>query len=161
MRKAIFIDRDGVINDDTKEYYIHRIENFSLNPGVVSALKFLQGKGYLLIVVSNQGGISKGLYSKEDVDRLHQYMTEILEREGIIITDIFYCPHHDEVENCLCRKPKPLMLQKAMARYRIDPGQSFFIGDKQSDVEAGRNAGIRTILIKPNSNLEKVLERIN
>jgi len=161
MHKAVFIDRDGVINNDRDHYYIFRIEDFKLNRGVVTALKKLQERGYLLIVISNQGGISRGEYSMEDVERLHRHFMDVLKQEGINITDIFYCPHHHTVENCLCRKPKPLMLQKAMAKYRIDPGRSFFIGDKESDMEAGRNAGVHTILTEPNSNLENVIDLIS
>ena len=161
MNKAVFIDRDGVINSDRDHYYIFRIEDFKINPGVVTALKILQERGYLLIIISNQGGISRGQYTKEDVDRLHRYFLNEMQKEGIEINEIFYCPHHHTVENCLCRKPKPLMLQKAIAKYRIDPKLSFFIGDKESDLEAGRGAEVNTILIEANSDLDRVLTEIN
>lgn len=161
MNKAVFIDRDGVINSDTDLYYIFRIEDFKINPGVVTTLRILQERGYLLIIISNQGGISRGQYSKEDVDRLHRYFLNEMHKNGIEIKDILYCPHHHTVENCLCRKPKPLLLQKATAKYGIDSKNSFFIGDKQSDMEAGRAAGVNTILIKANSDLEQVLGKFN
>ena len=160
MKKAVFIDRDGVINSDKDHYYIFRIEDFKINPGVIPVLKELQEKGYLLIVITNQGGISRGQYGKQDVDLLHSHFLDLMHQEKIKITEIIYCPHHHTIENCLCRKPKPLMLQKAMAKYAIDPAHSYFIGDKESDLLAGQAAGINTILIEANSDLGQVLSRI-
>jgi len=161
MQKAVFLDRDGVINDDRDHYYISRIKDFKVNPGVGNALAELQKRGYLLIIISNQGGIARGQYTIEDVERLHRHLINLMQKEGIHITDIYYCPHHHTVENCLCRKPKALMLQKAMARYGISAEQSWFIGDKESDISAGRRAGVNTLLIEANSDLTKVLEKIS
>jgi D-glycero-D-manno-heptose 1,7-bisphosphate phosphatase len=160
VKKAVFIDRDGVINSDKDHYYIFKIEDFKINPGVISALKKLQDMDYLLIVITNQGGISRGQYTSEDVNMLHGYFLDEMHKNGIDILDIIYCPHHHTVENCLCRKPKPLMLQKAIAKYDIDRDSSFFIGDKESDLAAGRAARVNTILIEANSDLEQVLSKI-
>ena len=161
MQRAVFIDRDGVINDNQDHYYIYRVEDFQLNPGVLEALIALKARGFLLILISNQGGISRGLFSQEDVEELHDHLCKLLFREGLTLDEIYYCPHHHRMEQCLCRKPLPLMLQKAMAKFDIDPEQSYFIGDSEHDVEAGKAAGVKTILMESNSNLLTVLERIN
>lgn len=160
MNKAIFLDRDGTLNNNSDHYYIWRAEDFQLNPGVVEALTELRERGYMLIVITNQGGVSKGIYSVEDVETLHHHMRSLLEQEGVVIDEIYYCPHHSDNEACLCRKPQPLMIEKAMARYNIDPGQSYVIGDSERDMEAGKAAGLQTILIESNSDLRQVLEQV-
>jgi len=161
MNKAIFLDRDGTINNNCDHYYIWQKEELLLNPGVIDTLTKLKSRGYLLIVISNQGGISKGEFSAEDVDALHMHLRSMLEKEGVSLDEIYYCPHHSMVETCLCRKPQPLMIEKALARFGIDPASSWMIGDAERDVEAGKTAGLRTILIEPNSDLRKVLELID
>ncbi|MEA3477004.1 MAG: HAD family hydrolase [Bacteroidota bacterium] len=160
MKKAIFLDRDGTINNNCDHYYIWRKEELLLNPGVSEALAELQSRGYMLIVITNQGGISKGEFSAEDVDLLHDHLRSMLEAKGVHLDEIYYCPHHHMVESCLCRKPQPLMIEKALARFRIDPASSWMIGDTRRDVEAGEAAGLQTILINPNSDMRQVLERI-
>lgn len=161
MKKAIFLDRDGVINHPKKNYYVYKVEDLIINKGIYEALHFFQEKGYILIIISNQGGISKKKYTIEDVDKLHGYMEQQMLEKGIKISAIYYCPHHSINENCLCRKPKPLMLEKAMARFNIDRTKSWFIGDKMSDIEAGERAGVNTLKIRKNQNLMKFLHKIN
>ncbi|MFC2079841.1 D-glycero-alpha-D-manno-heptose-1,7-bisphosphate 7-phosphatase [Bacteroidota bacterium] len=161
MNKAIFLDRDGVINNPKKNYYVYKVQDFSINQGVTEALHYFQEKDYMLIVISNQGGISKGKYSMEDVENVHAFMEEELGLQGIHLSGIYYCPHHTKKENCLCRKPKSLLLEKAMAQFDIDPEQSWFIGDKKTDIEAGQNAGVNTIKIRKNQDLRKIIKKIN
>ena len=108
----------------------------------------------MLIVITNQGGISRGQYTREDVEALHHHLNKLLEKEGAAVDEFYYCPHHSDHEKCLCRKPLPLMIQKAMAQFGIDPKQSWMIGDSQRDMEAGRAAGLKTILVESNGNLE-------
>jgi D-glycero-D-manno-heptose 1,7-bisphosphate phosphatase len=158
--RAVFLDRDGVISDNSIHYYLTRVEEFRFNPGVIEALSELGKRGYLLIVITNQGGISLGMNSIESVEMIHQHMQKLLMDAGVEITEIYYCPHHSDNEACLCRKPLPLMIEKAMARFRVDPARSWLIGDSQRDLEAGKAAGVRTLLIEPNSNLLEVLEKI-
>jgi len=134
VKKAVFFDRDGVVNDDTGHYYIHRTEDLRINPGVTETMRALADRGYLLFIITNQGGIARGIYTLADTVHFHEELLNRLALEKITVTDIYFCPHHHTVEKCLCRKPEPLMLQKALARYRIDPGSSWFIGDKQSDI---------------------------
>lgn len=149
MNKAAFLDRDGVINFD--KGYVYRIEEFIFLPGVIEGLKTLQERGFLLIVITNQGGIAKGFYTKEDVEILHSWMKKELEKKDIHITEIYFCPHHDEYEKCLCRKPGSLMLENAISRFNIDKTKSFFIGDKETDVGAAIGAGVKPIKTEKNS----------
>lgn len=160
MKKAVFLDRDGVISDNSNHYYLTCVEDFRFNPGVIETLKALKQRGYLFIMVTNQGGISLGINTLEKVELIHAHMEALLGKEGIRLEETYYCPHHGDQEACLCRKPLPLMIQKALARFGVDPGRSYFIGDSERDVEAGKAAGVRTILIESNSDLKQVLETI-
>lgn len=152
MNKALFLDRDGVINRERGEY-TWRKEDFTINDGLVEFLKAAQQKGYLLIVISNQGGIQRGKYSLKDVEIVHQYLRTELKFQGIDLTDIYICPHHDKTERCFCRKPQPIMLEKAIARFNIDVNKSIFFGDSLRDIEAGNAVGVKSIQIQPNSSL--------
>ncbi|HEX3008569.1 MAG TPA: HAD family hydrolase [Bacteroidales bacterium] len=150
--KAVFLDRDGVINRERGEY-TWRKEDFTINEGVFEFLSYAQKKGYLLIIISNQGGIQRGKYSLKDVEIVHQYLKDELSKHGIHLSDIYICPHHDKTERCFCRKPQPIMLEKAIARFKIDVNQSFFFGDSKRDMEAGNSVGVKSILIEPNTSL--------
>lgn len=152
MNKAVFFDRDGVINRERGEY-TWRMEDFAINESVFEFMAFAQKKGYLLIVISNQGGIQRGVYTLNDVEILHQYLRIELKKYGIELTDIYICPHHDKTERCFCRKPQSIMLEKAIARFNIDTKKSFFFGDSARDIEAGTKAGVKSILLTPNSSL--------
>ena len=152
-RKAVFLDRDGTINVEV--HYLHEPEKFRFEVGVVDALRSLKEAGYLLIVVTNQGGIAKGLYKVEDVEATHSHMIYLLKEEGIELDDIFYCPHSpnglEETglrKECECRKPNPGMILKGIEKYHLDPAMSWMIGDKLSDIEAGNRAGVHTILVR-------------
>jgi D-glycero-D-manno-heptose 1,7-bisphosphate phosphatase len=160
-RKAIFLDRDGVINDNSAGHYIWKPEDLVINPGVPQALRAFREMGYLLIIISNQGGVARGEYSREDVEEFHRHLQEELGRSGATVDEMYYCPHHDEAEACLCRKPRALMIEKALARFGIDPSRSWFIGDSQRDMEAGKAAGLRTLLVPSNDNLISVMEKFN
>ena len=157
--KAIFLDRDGVINEDIHNY-TWEIENFRILPGVFEALNEFIRKGYLLIIITNQGGIAKGLYTKADVENLHTHLRKILSLEGIELTEIYYCPHHEINGKCLCRKPGSLLVEKAVARFDIDPALSYFIGDRERDIIAGEGAGIKGILVAVNSDLRSIVQQI-
>lgn len=160
MQKAVFIDRDGVINSDEGLYYVHRVEDFKLNPQIVSNIQLLKNEGFMVIVVTNQGGVARQKYTLEDVQELHRYMLTLFQEQDVIIDEIYFCPHHNEIENCLCRKPKPLMIEKAMARFDIDKAKSYLIGDNSRDVEAASNAGIYGIKVDANSNIADVCKFI-
>ncbi|TDB60797.1 D-glycero-alpha-D-manno-heptose-1,7-bisphosphate 7-phosphatase [Arundinibacter roseus] len=143
--KCVFLDRDGVLNAD-EQYYTYRLEDVILLDGVPEALRLLKEAGYLLIVITNQAGIAKGDYEAADVRAVHQLMQELC---GVTLDDLYFSPHHpDYSSQSLRRKPDSLMIEKAMAKHRIDPAQSWMIGDRMSDVEAGKKAGVRTVLIR-------------
>ena len=159
VNKAVFLDRDGVIIEE-QGHYNFLADHVNINDGMVESLQILQEKGYLLIVITNQGGIAKKLYNHKEVKEVHKTLREFFQTYGIKITDFYYCPHHDKVGKCLCRKPDSLMLEKAMAQYHIDPDQSYFIGDTERDVLAGDKAGLSSILIQPNADLGNYLDQI-
>ncbi|MGC9331400.1 MAG: D-glycero-alpha-D-manno-heptose-1,7-bisphosphate 7-phosphatase [Bacteroidales bacterium] len=157
--KAVFFDRDGVVNRE-KGKYVRNIEDFRLNPGVLKSIKLLKANAYKVIIVSNQGGISKGLYTKENLDCIHDLLIQQVRRIGADIDEIYICPHHSSIEKCLCRKPSGLMLEKAIARFDIDKSRAVFIGDADRDVEAANRTGIRGIKIDTNSNIFPVVKQI-
>lgn len=144
MEKAIFLDRDGTINVDYG--YVSKVENFFLLPNTIEGLKKFSEMGYMLIVISNQSGIGRDYYTLEDYHNVTNKMLSTLKQSGIKITDCFYCPHSPE-SNCDCRKPKPKMIQNAIEKWNVDPNLSWFIGDKKSDIDAGKALSIKTILI--------------
>jgi len=145
-RKAAFIDRDGVLNEERA--FVHRIDDFAFVPGAVEALRMLKAAGYLLVVVTNQSGIARGLYSEADYLALTAHMRERLAAAGVDLDAVEYCPHLPDAAvaayrlDCDCRKPKPGMLRRAIEALDIEPGESFLVGDRLSDIEAGRAAGI-------------------
>jgi len=145
-KKIIFLDRDGVINEEKN--YLHMIEDFIFIDGVFESLKLMQKLGYELIVVTNQSGIGRGLYSTEDFLTIDKWMKKEFERNNIKILSSVYCPHKPE-QNCNCRKPKPGMLEKCFEKYQISKENSWIIGDSERDIEAGIRAGIKkTILVR-------------
>lgn len=142
--KCVFLDRDGVLNEDRPDY-VYRIEDMIIPNGVVEALIELKAAGFLLIVITNQAGIAKGLYSRQDVRNFHQHFQDLCHG---LLDDLYFSPHHPDVNSrSLTRKPDSLMLEKAMAKHNIDPQYSWMIGDKIGDVQAGQKAGVRTIQI--------------
>jgi D,D-heptose 1,7-bisphosphate phosphatase len=145
-RKAIFLDRDGVINKDVG--YLSNPDEFELLEGSLEALKILNEKGYLLIVITNQAGIARGYYSKEVLENIHEKMKDLLKRENIVLDNIYYCPHHpDFTGSCNCRKPNPGMILKAQEEFNIDLEQSFIVGDTLNDVQTGINAKCKSVLV--------------
>lgn len=151
--KAIFFDRDGVLINNSVHYYIWEHSQLSLVEGVFENMKAFIQKGFQLFIVSNQGGISKGIYTKNDCIKLHDGLMETFRNNEIEIKEIVFCPHHPEIEKCMCRKPSSLMINKLIDKYRISKADSYFIGDSESDIEATEKAGIQGIKISPNQNM--------
>ena len=143
LSSCIFLDRDGVINRD-RVNYAYRLEDFVLLPRVPEALQRLKEAGYLLVVVTNQSGIAKGIYTREQMQACHQYMNEAT---GHIIDMIYYAPYHPSVSESLTRKPDSLMLEKAIAKFNIDTDNSWMIGDKERDLVPAQKLGIKGILV--------------
>jgi D-glycero-D-manno-heptose 1,7-bisphosphate phosphatase len=149
---AAFVDRDGVINAELD--HVWRIEDFRLLPRAVEGLRLLDSGGFALVIVTNQAGIAKGLYTEGDYQRLTRYMLDRLEDEGVRVTAVYHCPHHPQGSvaayaiDCDCRKPRAGMILRAAAEHGLDLPRSVLIGDKVSDVEAARAAGVgRTVLV--------------
>jgi D,D-heptose 1,7-bisphosphate phosphatase len=160
MQKAIFFDRDGVLNNEESNYYIHRTEDFFLNDGIIEALKSFKKKGFIFVVITNQGGISKSLYTHDDVKNVHDKLHHLLKEHDLELAEIYYCPHHSDNENCLCRKPKTISIEKAIARFNIDRDRSYLVGDRGTDIEAGKKAGLKTIKVIANENMSFLADLI-
>jgi D-glycero-D-manno-heptose 1,7-bisphosphate phosphatase len=151
MKQAVFIDRDGTIN--VEKEYLYLPADFEFIAGVPAAIKKLNDAGFLVIVVSNQSGVARGYYTEDDVYYLHSYVDRLLAEEGAHVDAWFFCPHHPDGRGsyalpCRCRKPHPGMLLQAAERFMIDLEASFMIGDKLIDVQAGKNAGCRSMLVR-------------
>jgi D-glycero-D-manno-heptose 1,7-bisphosphate phosphatase len=160
MNRAIFLDRDGVIIENSEHYYIWTNEQLSFVDGIFDNLKMLQQIGFQMFVVSNQGGISKGLYHKSDVLTLHKLISQAMIEHNIEITEMVFCPHHPDFERCLCRKPDSVMIEKLIAKYRIQKEGSFLIGDRDSDMLAAQHVGIEGILIPSNKNMFAYISKL-
>lgn len=144
-KKIVFLDRDGVINVD--KHYLYKIEEFEFTQNLFETCKYFISLGYEIIIITNQSGIARKYYNEDDFKKLTSWMLNEFKQNDINILDLFYCPHSPN-DNCSCRKPKPGMILQANNKYNIDLKNSWLIGDKISDVEAGINAGIKnTILI--------------
>jgi len=149
-RPAAFIDRDGTLNEDTG--YVHRPEEFRWLPGAPETVKLLNDLGYLVIVVTNQAGVGRGYYTESDVERLHAWMNAELRPRGAHIDAFYFCPHHPEYglgtyrQVCTCRKPEPGLITRAAGDWDIDLGRSLGLGDKASDAEACRRAGVGQVV---------------
>ncbi|PSJ43834.1 D-glycero-beta-D-manno-heptose-1,7-bisphosphate 7-phosphatase [Zobellella endophytica] len=143
---AIFLDRDGVINKDTG--YVSHSDDFIFIDGVIDAMKQFKQKGFLLVVVTNQSGIARGLFSEDDFMRLTEWMDWSLADRGVDLDGIYFCPHHPSAGNgpdtreCDCRKPAPGMLLDAAKELNIDLAASYMVGDKVSDMKAAETAGV-------------------
>ncbi len=161
MNKAVFIDRDGVINSDEGHYYIYKVEDFVFNPEVEKSLSLLKKNGYLLVMITNQGGVAKGEYSELDIAQVHEHMQTQLKNNEAEFDAIYYCPHHDSVAECECRKPKPGMILQAVKDLDINLDKSFLIGDSKRDIEAGEAAGVKQcFLVKKNTSIYNIVMQI-
>ena len=157
MNKAIFLDRDGVINR-LSGGYVWKVEDFEVLDGVVEALQHFRDKGFIFVIITNQGGIARGIYSIDEVTTLNKHIINWFNENKIDIREIYFCPHHEDFGKCLCRKPGSLLLEKAMARFDIDPAQSYMIGDMDRDIEAAEKVGVKGIRIETNSRIPLSLE---
>jgi D-glycero-D-manno-heptose 1,7-bisphosphate phosphatase len=157
--KALFLDRDGVINIDYG--YVGKIENFKFREGIFELTKQFQDNGYKIFVVTNQSGIARGYYSEEDFHKLTEWMKEEFLKRGVEIKDVKFCPHHPDISGvCECRKPEPKMILDLASEYNIDLENSILIGDSKRDIEAGEKAGIKTnILVSKEGNIFDIIKQ--
>lgn len=159
MNKALFLDRDGVVN--VEKNYLHKIEEFELMEGIIDVCRTYQDQGYLILIVTNQSGISRGYYTEEDFAHLSQWMIEYFKTFGITITRIYHCPHHESIDGlCECRKPEPGMFLEARKEYDLDMEHSVMIGDNERDIEASLKAGVGMNILLSREALSSQADRI-
>jgi len=155
---AVFMDRDGTLN--VEKNYVYRVEDFEWIRGAVDAIRQLKQYGFKVFVVTNQAGVAYGYYSEDDVQHLHQYMQNTLVEVGTGIDAFYYCPYHQDAAVAAyrrasdCRKPATGMFDQAIRDWRVDPEHSFVVGDRNSDIEAGRRLGMTTLLVQTGHGLE-------
>lgn len=149
--KAVFLDRDGVIVREVDR--LHRLDQLRILPGAANAIRELNRLGYLAIVITNQAVVARGWITEAEVDEIHAVMIKRLGRRGAKIDAVYYCPHHPNANLkkyrlvCRCRKPNPGMILDALKKFKINPKGSFMVGDKTSDILAGKRAGLKTIMV--------------
>ncbi|WKE66801.1 D-glycero-beta-D-manno-heptose 1,7-bisphosphate 7-phosphatase [Gallaecimonas kandeliae] len=153
MKPAVFLDRDGVINVD--HGYVSKIDDFEFIEGVFEACKAFKAMGYKVVVITNQSGIARGMYTEDTFQELTQWMDWNFDDKGVLLDGVYYCPHHAEKGlgqykvDCSCRKPKPGMLLEAQKDLDIDLAASVFVGDKADDMRAARAAGVgKAVLVE-------------
>ncbi|PLY06745.1 MAG: D-glycero-beta-D-manno-heptose-1,7-bisphosphate 7-phosphatase [Arcobacter sp.] len=146
MYKAVFLDRDGVVN--IEKDYLYKIEDFEFVDGLFQSLKYLQELGYKLFIITNQSGIARKYYTIDDFNQLTSWMLNEFEKNGIKISQVELCPHGPD-DNCSCRKPKTAMIENILKNFPLDLEKSWLIGDKSSDIKCARNSNIKnTIQVK-------------
>jgi len=143
MNKCVFLDRDGVINEE-RGTYTYRLEDFIIIPGVKDAIRKLKDNGFLLVVITNQAGITRGIFNVNDMRQCHEYMMKATDH---LIDAIYYAEYYPEYSNSLLRKPDSLMFEKAIAKYNISPNQSWMIGNSERDMLPALKLGIKTVYI--------------
>jgi histidinol-phosphate phosphatase family protein len=156
MNKAIFLDRDGVINVKRNDY-VKNINEFIMLKDVPKAIRMLNEEGFLVIIITNQSAVNRNLVSHDELAKIHDIMKIQLQREQAFVNAIYYCPHRPD-ENCKCRKPKAELILRAIRDHSISPSSSWLIGDSESDVQAAKEAGVASIRIQENGSL---LEAVN
>jgi len=149
--RVIFLDRDGVINENRDDYVKSKNE-FIFLPRVFTAIRKLNQMGYQLIIITNQSAINRGIITKEQLNDIHKFMLNELEKHSCKVTKIYFCPHKPN-ENCFCRKPKTGLIIKAINEFGIDISESWLIGDKESDIQAANKLGLRSILVNEKKDL--------
>lgn len=158
--KAIFIDRDGVLNFQPEPHdYVKSWREFRWLPGAKEGIKAINDASFLVVVISNQRGVARRLMESKDVEDIHKHMQEELEEIGAKIDGFYVCPH-DYSDNCECRKPKPGLFLQARDELNIDLGNSYMIGDNEKDVEAAKNAGCRPIKMESDGSLLEIIRKL-
>ena len=156
--KAVFFDRDGVINKERKDY-VKNVNELEIFPNVIEPIKKLQNSGFMIIVITNQSAINRGIITPRILDHIHSTIQEYFIQHGTKIDSFYYCPHRPD-ENCNCRKPKPGLLFKAQNDLHLDLQSSWLIGDNDTDIEAALAAGCKAIKLNSNNDLEFIVKQI-
>jgi len=154
MQKALFLDRDGVVN--VEKEYLYKIEDFEFIDGIFELCKHYQDLEYKIFIVTNQSGIARKYYSEEDYKHLTNWMLQEFKKRNITIDKVYHCPHHPDINaECSCRKPEPGMILQAKKEFDIDLTHSLMVGDKERDIEAALNAGINKTYLFDEANQAK------
>ena len=156
--KTVFVDRDGVINQERSDY-IKSISELEIYPNVAKNIKLLKDAGFLVVVITNQSAVNRGIITHEMINQIHNSIQDHLKKYGTFLDGFYYCPHTPN-ENCNCRKPKPGLLQQAILELNIDLNSSWMIGDSDSDIEAADSVGCKAIKINDNFSLDNAVEKI-
>ena len=156
--KTVFVDRDGVINQERSDY-VKSISELEIYPNVAENIKLLKDAGFLVIVITNQSAVNRGIISHEMINQIHNSIQDHLKKYGTFLDGFYYCPHTPN-ENCNCRKPKPGLLQKAILELNIDLNSSWMIGDSDSDIEAANSIGCKAIKISDSFSLDNAVGKI-
>lgn len=156
-KRAVFVDRDGTLNINID--YLSDPAGYQLYPGVASGLKMLRDAGFIIVVVTNQSGIGRGIFNERTLELIHLRMKELLAAEGASVDAIYFCPHHPD-DRCACRKPGTALFERAVRDIGIDPAISFVIGDTEMDVAAGKKMGARAALVPEPRNRAKTLKEM-
>lgn len=158
--KVVFLDRDGTINKEIN--YLYKKENFEFIPKAPEAIKLFHDLGYKVIVITNQAGVARGLYTEKDIEVLHRYIDDLLSEKDTYMDAYYYCPHHPEgiIKKysfvCDCRKPKAGLINKVIKDYNVDLKNSLMIGDKEIDIQTGKSSGIgKNILVRSGHKIEE------
>lgn len=159
MMKLILLDRDGVINKELGTY-VTNPDDFELLPHVIPNLIKIKNAGIKVAVITNQGGIAKGLYTPQTLAKIHDKLKNSLAEHGLLVDEIYYCPHHPDFGKCLCRKPASIMVEKALAKFGIDAKDAHMIGDTQRDVDAANAAGVKATKVESNQDWLFVIDEI-
>jgi len=153
----VFLDRDGVINHDPGDY-TKSLEEFEILPNVMEAFQLIKEKGYKIILATNQGGVAKGLYPEENVHEIHEFLRAEARKVGVEIDEIYYAPYHEDYGRSLSRKPDSLMVERGLAKFKLDPKKCVLVGDKMRDLEAGEKVGVPGIKIDVNGSLLEAMK---
>ena len=158
MNRAVFLDRDGVINHDPGDY-TKSLEEFIILPDVLEAFQLIKENNYRIILVTNQGGVAKGLYPLENVYEIHNYLRVEALKVGVEIDEIYFAPYHDDYGKSLSRKPGSLMVERGLAKFQLNPAECVLVGDKARDVESGGKVGVPGIQINVNGSLLEAMKK--
>ena len=156
--KTVFVDRDGVINQERSDY-VKSISELEIYPNVAKNIKLLKDAGFLVVVITNQSAVNRGIITHEMINQIHNSIQDHLKKHGTFLDGFYYCPHTPD-ENCNCRKPKSGLLEKAILELNVDLNSSWMIGDSDSDIEAADSVGCKAIKISDSFSLDNAVEKI-
>jgi D-glycero-D-manno-heptose 1,7-bisphosphate phosphatase len=158
---GLFLDRDGIINEEMG--YVWKVEDFRFRKGIFDLAKWAKSRQMPIIVITNQGGIAKGIYQLDKVQHLHAWMQAEFTAHGAPLTEILFCPHHPEINACLCRKPHTLLFERGLAKHRLKATHSIMLGDQQRDLLPAMQLGIKAVYVgnQPNTVTDVMVEDLH